>query len=123
MLVFCAGCRFSVGALTNLGGGGDSDLGAEDMATADPDMATTSAADIAMPTGDMLADPCAGAPALGNGNVAAQCVIGTPPTIDGNLSDWPQAAFLSLTKTTAAQANGTWDLTNIPNDANSSARY
>jgi len=130
LLVLCAGCKFSVDALKNLGDttGGDLAVGAPaDLATgggaADVDLATL--ADLAAPAAppDLLADPCAGAPSLGNGNVAAQCVIGTPPTIDGNLADWPTASFLSMTKATAAQANGTWDVTGIPNDTNASARY
>ena len=130
LLVLCAGCKFSVDALKNLGDTAGGDLGVaapDDLATgggaADVDLAAL--ADMGAPAAppDLVADPCAGAPALGAGNLAAQCVIGAPPTIDGNLADWPTASFLPMTKTTAAQANGTWDVTGIPNDTNSSARY
>jgi len=125
-LLACAGCHFSVDALTNLGSTDAVMAVGDDLATADPgDLAGGVVRDLAQPTGpvDMTPDPCSGAPALGSGNIAAQCVIGTPPTIDGNLADWPLASFLPMTKTSAAQANGTWDVTGIPNDANSSARY
>lgn len=129
LLLLCAGCRFSIDALN----GGD--VAGGDLAVADDlamgggvvDAAADLAmgGDMAMPSGppDLVADPCAGAPALGSGNVAAQCVIGTPPTIDGNLADWPMSSFLPMTKTSSAQANGTWDVSGIPNDANASARY
>lgn len=131
MLLVCAGCKFSVDALQGIG-----DVAGSDLAVAD-DLAMGGAGggggsddlallvDMAMPPAppDLVPDPCAGAPALGAGNVAAQCVIGTPPTIDGNLTDWPTASFLPMTKTTSAQANGTWDVAGIANDTNSSARY
>jgi hypothetical protein len=127
VLLVCAGCKFSVDAIKGVGNVDESDLAvAGDMAIgggATDDLAV--ADDLATPPGppDLLADPCAGAPALGNGNVAAQCVIGNPPTIDGNLAEWPQASFLPMTKTSSAQANGTWDVAAVPNDTNSSARY
>ena len=132
LLLVCAGCKFSVHALTGVGDVGDLAV-ADDLATgggggggggsASDDLATI--VDMAMAAGppDLLPDPCAGAPALGSGNVAAQCVIGTPPTIDGNLADWPTASFLPMTKASSAQATGTWDVTGIPNDTNSSARW
>ena len=131
MLLVCAGCKFSVDALKGIGDVAGSDLAvADDLAMGGggggggtDDLAML--VDMAMPATppDLVPDPCAGAPALGNGNLAAQCVIGTPPTIDGNLADWPSASFLPMSKTTSAQANGTWDVTGIPNDTNSSARY
>ncbi|HEX9101092.1 MAG TPA: sugar-binding protein [Polyangia bacterium] len=128
MLLVCAGCKFSIDASTGVGSvsGGDLAVGGDDLAGggAADDLAGA-VADLALPSTppDLVPDPCAGAPALGAGNVAAQCVIGTPPTVDGNLADWPLASFLPMTKTTSAQANGTWDVAGIPNDTNSSARY
>ena len=124
MLLVCAGCSFRIAALTNLGS--DEDMAvATDFALGMGGFGDLAVGDMATMPGaiDMTADPCAGAPALGSGNLAAQCVIGNPPTIDGDLSEWPLASFISLTKTTAAQANGTWDVAGIPNDTNSSARY
>ncbi|HEX6837596.1 MAG TPA: sugar-binding protein [Polyangia bacterium] len=132
LLFVCAGCKFSVHALTGIGDVADLAV-VDDLATGggggsggggtSDDLATI--LDLAMPAGppDLVPDPCVGAPALGNGNVAAQCVIGTPPTIDGNLADWPINSFLPMTKTTSAQATGTWDVAGIPNDTNSSARW
>jgi len=115
-LVF-AGCNFNIRALTLVD---DSDLavagGAADLAM--PSTADLGPADLSVQSPpDLRPDPCAGAPALGVNNVAAQCVIGTPPTIDGDLSDWPMAQFLPVTKAVAAQANGTWD-TGVANDVN-----
>ncbi len=129
MLLVCAGCKFTVDALKGIGDVAGSDLGvADDLAVGgggggSVDLATP--VDVALPAGppDLVPDPCAGAPALGSGNTAAQCVIGTPPTIDGKLDDWPTASFLPMTKTTSAQANGTWDVAGIANDINSSARW
>jgi hypothetical protein len=119
----CAGCQFSLRALDNVGTGDVPDLAvadAVDLAVGDPiDLAT---ADLTAVVHDLTVDPCAGAPALGVNNIAAQCVIGNPPTIDGNLADWPLAQFLPMSKTTSAQANGTWD-TAVANDTNSSARF
>jgi hypothetical protein len=124
LLGFCAGCHFSVGALNDLGGGGEVDMAdGPDLASGDPgDLGTANDLTMSAPP-DLVPDPCAGAPALGSGNIAAQCVIGTPPTVDGNLADWPLTSFLPMTKTTSAQANGTWDVPMIPNDTNASARY
>jgi hypothetical protein len=123
MLVVCAGCKFSVHALDNVGSGDVDFAVADDMAIG-PDPGDLGPGDLAMSAPpDLVGDPCSGSPALGAGNIAAQCVIGNPPTIDGDLSEWPLAQFLPLTKTTAAQANGTWDVTGIANDTNSSARY
>ncbi len=131
LLFVCAGCQFSIDALTGVGTTSDGGAGAAaDLAVAGGVDDGGAPADLATlvdltPVGppDLVPDPCAGAPALGAGNVAAQCVIGTPPTIDGNLAEWPTASFLPMTKTTSAQANGTWDVAGIPNDTNSSARY
>jgi hypothetical protein len=121
MLLVCAGCRFTVDAIEGLGA--PDDLPAADpvdlAASEEPDLGAT---DLATAPGDLVPDPCGSAPALGAGNVAAQCVIGKPPVIDGDLADWPLAGFLAITKSSAAQNSGTWD-TAVPNDANSSARY
>jgi hypothetical protein len=124
LFLLCAGCRFSLHALDNVAGSDPSDLAtldsAEDLGLGDPgDLA---AADLSSVVHDLTIDPCGNPPSLGSGNLAAQCVIGNPPTIDGNLSDWPLAQFVSLTKTTAAQANGTWGSASVPDDTNSSAR-
>jgi hypothetical protein len=124
VLLVCAGCKFSVDAIQDPGPVGDPDLAVGDPA----DLASGAAGDLGAvdltvpPPPDLTPDPCAGAPALGVGNFAASCVIGQPPTIDGDLSDWPTAQFLPLSKTNAAQANGSWD-TGVANDSNSSARY
>lgn len=122
LLLVCAGCRFSVDAITDT-------PAPDDLATsAAGDLATSLMLDLGVadltvvPPDDLTPDPCAGAPALGINNIGAQCVIGNPPTIDGDLSDWPMAQFLPMTKATAAQANGSWD-TGVANDTNSSARY
>ena len=127
LLLVCAGCKFSIEALTGVGSAAPGDLavaGEHDGGVAAPDDLAVAVADLVPPgPPDLVVDPCAGAPALGAGNVAAQCVIGDPPTIDGDLSEWPLASFLPMTKTTSAQANGTWDVTGIPNDTNSAARY
>ncbi|MGZ3443807.1 MAG: sugar-binding protein [Polyangia bacterium] len=123
LLFLCAGCRFSLHALDGVDGGDLPDLAAavDDLAVADPpDLAA--AADLTVVVQDLIVDPCGTAPALGTGNIAAQCVIGNPPTVDGNLADWPLAQFLPMTKTSSAQANGTWD-TAVANDTNSSARF
>jgi hypothetical protein len=121
LVVCAAGCSFSIRASDGVGDAPDLATTVDDLATSDPaDLATIS--DLTVVVHDLTVDPCAGAPTLGSGNVAAQCVIGNPPTVDGNLADWPMAQFLPMTKTTSAQANGTWD-TSVPNDANSSARF
>jgi len=119
ILVVCAGCRFSVGAVPGNGAVGESDLadGPSDGAVVqDPDDLTATT----MP--DLVGDPCANPPPLMAGAVAAQCVIGHPPTIDGDLSDWPQAQFLAMTRATAAQASG-WGAPSSSDDSNSSARF
>jgi hypothetical protein len=122
LLVVCAGCKFSVDAITD-------NPASDDLAIAAAgDLATSLTLDLGLadltvlPPADLRPDPCAGAPPLGVNNVAAQCVIGKPPTIDGDLSDWPLTQFLPMTKTTSAQANGSWD-TAVANDTNSSAKY
>jgi hypothetical protein len=123
MLLVCAGCRFSINGVEGNGTVGSDDLGVADLAMGggDPDLATVDLSTTTSP--DLTPDPCAGAPALGANNVAAQCVIGNPPTVDGDLADWPPLTqFLPLTHDSAAQANGSWD-TGVANDTNSSARY
>lgn len=126
MLLVCAGCRFNVHAVSDLGRVDDGDLAlalARDLGMAPPTMMPDLAAgDLALAPADLTPDPCAGAPTLGSGNIAAQCVIGDAPVIDGDLSDWPLNQFLPMTKATSAQANGSWD-TAVANDTNSSARY
>ncbi len=101
------------------GGGGD------DLATAPgDDLASAPGSDLAMVAGaGDLADPCANPPALGAGNLAAQCVVGNPPTVDGDLADWPSNLFTALTKATAAQADGTWGTDPASNDATLSGRF
>ncbi len=129
LFIVCAGCRFSVDAIEDVGGA--SDLGDGDLAAGDPavgapgDLSIADLAaigDLAVAPPDLIADPCANPPAPAAGDVAAQCVIGNPPTIDGNLADWPLGQFISMTRTSAAQAAGSWG-TAVPDDANVSARY
>jgi cellulose/xylan binding protein with CBM9 domain len=122
-ILCCAGCRFSVDALRNLDSGDPPDLSilAADLGSVDL-APMIDFASIDLGSIDQALDPCANPPTLGSGNLAAQCVIGNPPTIDGDLGDWPLGQFVAMTKTTAAQADGTWD-TAVANDANSSARF
>jgi hypothetical protein len=125
MLVFCGGCQFSVRALDN-NGLGQTDMGVGgDLATDPGDLAGVvfDLAGADLTSGPDLADPCGNAPALGTGNIAAQCVIGSPPTIDGNLADWPTSSMLPMTHATSAQPNGTWDPSEIVNDGDSAARF
>ncbi len=138
LLVACAGCHFSVGSLDGVGGNGGNGGGGgdnADLATSGDDLATGSAddlasvgsgGDLAMPSGppDMAVDPCANAPALGAGNVAAQCVIGDAPVVDGNLGDWPTSLFAPLTRSTAGVvASGSWTGVPATDDPDLSARW
>jgi hypothetical protein len=121
VLLLCAGCRFRVGALPGAGGG-------DDLAVADVDLGTgddLAAGDDLATTPDLTNDPCANAPALGSGNVAAQCVIGNAPTIDGDLGDWPTSIFQPLTHSTPGVTTimGTWSGTPATDDANLSAHW
>ncbi|HXU69122.1 MAG TPA: sugar-binding protein [Polyangia bacterium] len=126
ILLGSTGCRFSVDALQDVGPAGDADLAmpADGAVRSDPvDLGAPD--DLTAPPvvqGDMAQDPCAGAPPPAAGAIGAQCVIGNPPTIDGDLSDWPQGSFLGMTSTTAAQAEGSWGGP-LPDDEDSSARF
>lgn len=130
LFLLTVGCRFSVSSLTGTATGGD-DLAAApgDLATVDSaDLATaTATADLAgppPPPADMTIDPCANPPALGNGNLAAQCVIGSPPVIDGNLADWPPSLFHPMTHaTTGVVATGSWSGSAATDDPDLSARW
>lgn len=127
-LFLSAGCHFhtalpnsSASPTPDLAFGGTDDLGsdvgaASDLATAgDPDLAAAP---------DLLPDPCGTPTALGTGNVPAQCVIGAPPTIDGNLADWPPLAqFATLTEANAAVAGGSWQQDPAQDDPDLSAKY
>ncbi|MDB4968360.1 MAG: Ig domain protein group 2 domain protein [Myxococcales bacterium] len=118
MMLVCGGCQFSVNALAP-NGLGQSDLGVGgDLATVDTDLAANDLA-----PGPDIADPCGTPPALGAGNIAAQCVIGSPPTIDGDLSDWTAASLAGFTHVSAAQSTGAWDPVEATNDGDSSARF
>jgi hypothetical protein len=115
VLVFCGACRFTVEGLNN-------DSGSADLAQGGGD-------DLAVPPGSDLAgldllpaDPCGNPPALGSGNVAAQCVIGNPPHLDGDLADWPANLFTSMTKSTVV-ATGTWSNDPGVDDADLSGRW
>lgn len=128
VLLSCAGCHFRVDALP---GGAtavdDLAVGDVDLGTVDPaDLAAGSSGDLAGVVADMTFDPCANPPALGAGNVAAQCVIGNPPTIDGNLTDWPPGLFAPLTRSTPGVITTTpsaWPGPAATDDADSSARW
>ena len=125
VLLVCAGCTFSVDALQDHRPVGDPDLAVGDPADWRPGpTARSRCRDLTAPPPPRSdADPCAGAPRSAANTVAAACVIGQPPTIDGDLTDWPTAQFLPLSKTNAAQANGTWDDAASPTTRDSSARY
>jgi hypothetical protein len=125
MLIVCGGCRFSVHALDN-NGLGQTDMGVGDDLATDPRDLAGVVADLAgadLSPGPDMADPCGVAPPLGAGNVAAHCVIGNPPTIDGDLADWPVGSFLSMSHATAAQKTGMWSGNETNNDPDASARF
>lgn len=125
MVFACAGCRFSVNGATGggVGGGGggggspEGDLGAGgevDFAGVALDLSGA---------GDLTLDPCGNAPPLGAGNLAAQCTIGDPPTLDGDLADWVIGDFRPLTRANAARADGEWYPSEATNDLDLSARF
>jgi len=110
------GCTFDVPAL-DVPASGLPDLLAVPVdaePAAPPDLATPDA---------QPDDPCAAPLPVAN-TISAACVIGSPPTIDGNLADWPTALFTNtLSYATAAEHTGTWSATPADNDLNSSAVF
>jgi hypothetical protein len=105
-------------------------LGETDASQPPPDLsqvAVDSAAppvppDLAIPDA-APADPCAAPLPVAN-TIGAACVIGNPPTLDGNLSDWPTALFSNtLSYATAAEHIGSWASLPADNDLNSSAVF
>lgn len=104
--ILTAGCRFSVAAIDGVGGDAGQprgvDLGAGGTGGNGP------APDLGAAP-DLLVDPCAGpAPTSDAHRLGAGCAIGSAPTVDGDLSDWPAALFVSVTHATAADATGAW---------------
>jgi hypothetical protein len=95
------GCRFNVdgisgnGGATDLAHGDDQGAGEFDLAGVVVDMAGQPPTDLATAMVDMTPDPCGSA-----GAIAAHCVIGSPPTVDGNLADWPDNLFTRMTHST-----------------------
>lgn len=124
-----AGCRLRLGLqapppapIADFG-----DVAADDLGTGaggpGDDLATAMPPDLATPP-DLLPDPCGAPTALGSGNVPAQCVIGNPPAIDGNLADWPPLSqFASLTKSNAAVGDGAWNDDPSQDDPDLSGKY
>jgi hypothetical protein len=111
-----AGCRFSIAALDDVGPrGGETDLGVGGVGGngGDPGPDLGAAPDLAP-------DPCAvPAPTHDAHHLGAGCAIGSAPTVDGDLSDWPQALFAPVAHATAADATGSWSGVS---DTDSSAR-
>ena len=129
LVVVCGGCHFKVGAIPGVDLGDTPDrpdlagsIGGDDLGLGEVDF---SGVTLDLAGVDLTMDPCGTPTALGQGNVAAQCVIGAPPTIDGDLTDWPTASFLPLTHVTAEGSSvaSTWHSSDTANDADSSARY
>jgi hypothetical protein len=69
-------------------------------------------------------DPCGNA-TVGDADLGARCMIGAPPTINGNADDWAQGQFVSLTHANAAFNGGTGTWTGDPtqDDADCSSRF
>jgi hypothetical protein len=116
VLLGVGGCRFVLQGLpltaapADAGGGGGGQ----------PDL--LAAGDLAPPAPDLL-DPCAGAPPPPAGALAAACVIGAPPTLDGKLDDWPAARFLPITRAAADYNEGAWPDGAPADDATLSGRF
>ncbi len=114
-VVFCAACNFNLTGLPISGDGTDltvpsapSDLSALADAATPPD----------------LADPCGPSVAPAPGVVPVQCVIGTPPTVDGDLSDWGTLAGSVTHENAQFQSMpGAWTGDPTMDDANSSAQF
>src|SRR3954462_1925981 len=124
-----AGCSFRVAATQAAGGGDDFAVAEVDLGgvagEVDLAMATTSG-DLAPSPPDLTIDPCGTAPLLGAANVAAQCVIGNPPVVDGDLADWPTSLFQGMTRSTSGVTTTTpsaWTGTPATDDADCSARW
>ena len=101
-----AGCRFNIAALDDVAGNGtragDTDLGAGGVGGNAPPRDLGAAP-------DLLPDPCAGpAPTHDAHRLGAACAIGSAPTVDGDLSDWPAALFAPVDHASAADATGSW---------------
>jgi hypothetical protein len=114
-----SGCRFTVdgeyGSNMPVGGGGPSPGDGDDGGVVAPDL---------LPATDLMpVDPCGMSGPLVEGDAEGQCAVGTTVTIDGNLTDWMDATFTTLTKANAAFSKGTWSGTPAVDDANSSGSF
>ncbi|HEY1586047.1 MAG TPA: sugar-binding protein [Polyangia bacterium] len=111
-LVFWAACNFNLAGLPIDGDGSDLAASADLAVAADAAMAP-----------DLL-DPCGPPVALPTSIVPVQCVIGTPPTVDGDLSDWGALANTVTHENAQFQSMpGAWMDDPTEDDANSSAQF
>lgn len=124
LALLVGGCRFNLHAIDDVSPSVSVDLA---TAAAVPDLSAGIgvADDLATaPALDLASDPCANPPALGGGNLAAQCVIGNPPTVDGNLADWPPLAqWTSARRASAALSGGSWQNDPSQDDPDCSAKF
>jgi hypothetical protein len=111
-LVFCAACNFNLAGLPIDGDGRD---------LASPPVPADLA--VAAPPAD-LDDPCGPPVTLPSAVVPVRCVIGTPPTVDGDLSDWGTLASTVTHENAQFQSMpGAWTGNPTQDDANSSAQF
>lgn len=115
-LVLCAACRFGV---PSSGVDGSEDLAlpmaADDLAVADAALP---------PPPDLSVDPCGPALTPPAGVVAARCVIGDPPALDGDLGEWGALEYTLTHENAQAQsASNSWTGTPAVDDADSSAQF
>ncbi len=110
-LVLCGACNFTITPLTI-------DDGA-DLAVAVPDLATSDAA----MAPDLGVDPCAPARTPPQNVLGIRCVIGNPPVLDGDLSEWGTLDYSLNHRNAQAQTSGAWQDDPVADDADCSATY
>jgi hypothetical protein len=115
LALLVAGCHFGVSGvdegMPGDDGGSPADLtgpGGDDLTNVPPD----------------LVDPCGSPPTPVSGAIVASCVIGSPPVIDGDLSDWPTSLFTnSVRHATADYTSGQFSGNETNNDADISGAF
>ena len=110
-LLLCAACtfRFSGVPIDN----------SADLATpAGDDLAVVAAGDLA------AADPCGPSFTPQGSTLAVKCAIGTPPSLDGDLSEWGTLDYkLTHTNAQSQSSAAAWTGTPAQDDADSSAQF
>ncbi len=97
-VVLCAACNFTVAAATSAGDGADLSV-ASDLAPA--------TADAVLPP-DLGLDPCAPARTPPLNVLGVRCAIGTPPVVDGDLSEWGTLDYTLTHVNAQAQTANAW---------------